>query len=251
MSNCGFQDRFGAQADAYRQFRPSYPPRLFAALAAAGNAHELAWDCATGSGQAALPLARFYESVLATDASSKQLSHAANADAVYFVQARAEAPCLKPASVDLLVVAQALHWFNLPTFFPVAKTALKPGAVFAAWTYNLMTVDDAINPLLNDFYHNTLGAHWSGKRRLVESGYADITLPFDKLELGEFAMAASWSLNQLCGYLSTWSALQHYKDTKGEDPLPHLRTQLLQVWGAKDAARHVSWPLSIKAGINR
>lgn len=251
MSNAGFQDHFGAQANAYRQFRPNYPSQLFEALAAASNGHELAWDCATGSGQAALPLARFYESVLATDASAKQLQYAAATDAVYFIQAPAEAPCLKPASVDLLVVAQALHWFHLPTFFAVAKSVLKPGGVFAAWTYNLMTVDATIDPLLNHFYHNTLGAYWPTERRLVESGYADIAMPFAMLELGEFAMTAKWNHEELCGYLSTWSAVQHYKEDTGNDPLPDLHAQLNQVWGDKNATREVSWPLSIKAGISR
>lgn len=250
MSNAGFQDHFGAQADAYREFRPTYPADLFAALAAASKAHELAWDCATGTGQAALSLARFYKSVLATDASSKQLHNAANRDAVYFVHAPAETPCVRPASVDLLVVAQALHWFHLPTFFAVAQSVLTLGGVFAAWTYNLMTVDDAIDPPLNDFYHNTLGAYWPAERRLVERGYADITIPFEKLELGEFAMAAQWNLEELYGYLSTWSAVQHYKEETGNDPLPDLRARLIEAWGDKDAVREVSWPLSIKAGIN-
>ncbi|MGI9285585.1 MAG: class I SAM-dependent methyltransferase [Pseudomonadales bacterium] len=251
MSNAGFQDHFGPQANAYRQFRPNYPAQLFEALAAACDGHELAWDCATGSGQAALPLARFYESVLATDASAKQLHNVAHADAVYFVQAPAEAPCLKPASVDLLVVAQALHWFRLPTFFAVAKSVLKRDGVFAAWTYNLVTVDDAIDPLLNHFYHNTLGAYWPAERGLVESGYADIAIPFDTLELGEFAMTAKWNQEELCGYLSTWSAVQHYKEDTSNDPLPDLRAQLIHVWGDKNETREVSWPLSIKAGISR
>ncbi len=250
MSTAGFKDHFGTQANAYRQFRPSYPPQLFASLAAASRNHQLAWDCATGSGQAALPLAGFYQSVLATDASGEQLRQSAHHDAVYFVQAPAEAACVKPASVDLLVVAQALHWFHLPTFFTVAQAALAPGGVFAAWTYNLMTVEPAIDPLLNDFYHNTLGAYWPEQRRLVESGYANIDIPFKTLQLGDFTMQASWNLHALCGYLSTWSAVKYYIQDTGNDPLPELRTQLLSAWGDQHVVKKISWPLSVKAGAN-
>ena len=251
MSKTRFNDHFGLQANAYSQFRPTYPSQLFAGLAAASKGRELAWDCATGSGQAALPLADYYELVLATDASGKQLRHGANHDAVYFVQAPAEAPCVKPASVDLLAVAQALHWFHLPTFFAVAQSVLAPGGVFAAWTYNLMTVDAAVDPLLDNFYHNTLGAYWPEERRLVENGYADIDIPFTTLDLGEFTMEASWNLQALCGYLSTWSAVKYYKQETGCDPLPELRARLLHQWGDKDRVRKISWPLSIKAGVNR
>ncbi len=261
MSTTGFEDHFGVQADAYHQFRPTYPPQLFARLAAASEGHSLAWDCATGSGQAALPLAGFYESVLATDASARQLRHSMNNDSnqhsnhhsnragVYFVQAPAEVPCVKPASVDLLVVAQALHWFHRPTFFSIAQSVLAPGGVFAAWTYNLMIVDTAIDPLLNNFYHNTLGAYWPAERRLVENGYADIAIPFEPFALGDFAMTANWNLDALCGYLSTWSAVQYYKEDTGDDPLPDFRAQLARAWGEKDNVKLVSWPLSIKAGV--
>ena len=253
MSTAGFNDHFGAQADAYSQFRPSYPPSLFASLAAASEGHNLAWDCATGSGQAALPLAGFYASVLATDASARQLRHSNNNhhDNVYFVQARAETPCVKPASVDLLVVAQALHWFHLPTFFSIAQAVLAPGGVFAAWTYNLMTVDTAIDRLINNFYYNILGAYWPAGRKLVENGYANIAIPFDALELEDFAMTTNWNLDALCGYLSTWSAVQYYKADTGADPLPDLRAQLIRAWGSRNDVKQVSWPLSIRAGVKR
>lgn len=251
MNTPGFQDHFGVEASAYRQFRPTYPLSLFAKLAAASEGHQLAWDCATGSGQAALVLADFYQAVVATDASASQLQHSDSHNAVYFVQASAETPCIKPASVDLLVVAQALHWLHLPTFFPVAQSVLTPGGVFAAWTYNLMTINTAIDPLLNDFYHNTLGAFWPPQRRLVENGYADIAIPFQPIEVGEFAMAAQWNLRALCGYLSTWSAVQYYKQATGIDPLPGLHTRLVREWGDEAGIKQVRWPLSVKAGIKR
>lgn len=50
-------DQFSAVARAYARYRPSYPAELFAALARAAPGRRAAWDCATGTGQAATGLA--------------------------------------------------------------------------------------------------------------------------------------------------------------------------------------------------
>jgi hypothetical protein len=65
----GFKDHFSGHADDYTSYRPSYPAELFTSLAQRAPAHALAWDCATGSGQAALGLAAQFEVVIATHAS--------------------------------------------------------------------------------------------------------------------------------------------------------------------------------------
>src|SRR5260370_8111401 len=71
-----FRDQFAQAAPAYATFRPRYPAALFGALAAHAPARHLAWDCATGSGQAAIGLAEHFEQVVATDASEAQLAAA-------------------------------------------------------------------------------------------------------------------------------------------------------------------------------
>jgi len=55
-----FRDQFSKQAALYSQCRPGYPAELFDYLASIAPGHSVAWDCATGSGQAAVPLARFF-----------------------------------------------------------------------------------------------------------------------------------------------------------------------------------------------
>jgi len=79
----GFADHFSATAAAYATFRPRYPDALFEWLAAIAPSRECAWDCATGSGQAASGLARHFEQVVATDPSAAQLAHAAAGDHVH------------------------------------------------------------------------------------------------------------------------------------------------------------------------
>lgn len=71
-----FTDLFSQQSDIYAQYRPHYPQQLFDYLASLTSGHELAWDCGTGNGQAAVCLAALYNQVLATDPSEQQLKHA-------------------------------------------------------------------------------------------------------------------------------------------------------------------------------
>ena len=52
--------------------------QLFTYLASLCPAHDLAWDCATGNGQAAVALAPHFEQVIATDASAQQIDQAQN-----------------------------------------------------------------------------------------------------------------------------------------------------------------------------
>src|SRR5262245_54646169 len=109
-----FKDHFSGHADSYEAYRPTYPDTLFAHLASIAPGQVMAWDCATGNGQAAVPLARHFKSVVATDPSVKQLGQARRQDSILYAVAHAERTPLPRGSVDLVTVAQALHWFDLP-----------------------------------------------------------------------------------------------------------------------------------------
>jgi hypothetical protein len=72
-----FQDHFSAQADAYARFRPTCPDALSAWLVSRVPTRALAWDCGTGSGQAAVALAAHFTQVIASDPGREQPAHAA------------------------------------------------------------------------------------------------------------------------------------------------------------------------------
>jgi hypothetical protein len=61
-------------------------------------------------------------------------------------------------------------------------------------------------------------------------------------------MAVTWSLEELLGYIGTWSATSRYRAVTGADPLPELAERLAPVWGDRAARRRIEWPLSIRAG---
>lgn len=249
MTTKPFADHFSAVSGAYADFRPSYPRALFDWLAEIAPGKSLAWDCACGSGQASVDLAERFECVVATDASDKQLAGARPHPRIDFRQAPAEASGLADGSVDLITVAQALHWFDLPRFYAEAKRVLKPGGVLAVWSYGIQTVEgEEVNALVQRFYHETVGAYWPPERKLVEEGYRTFDFPFAEFGAPAFEMSVPWPMAQLLGYFSSWSATGRYVAEKGENPVVGLAEEMARVWGSPESARTVTWPLAIRVG---
>jgi SAM-dependent methyltransferase len=244
-----FADHFSRLATGYAAYRPRYPQGLFAAIAAASSIRGTVWDCATGSGQAAPGLAVHFPWVLASDASGEQVRAAAPRHRVRYFVARAEAVPLRPRSVCMVTVAQALHWLELPEFYAEARRVLQPGGLLVAWTYGRQRVDDGpVDEAVNHFYDHVVGSYWAPERRWVETGYRTLRFPFDETTVEAPPMVARWSLPQLLGYIGTWSAVARCRETTGRDPLAELARRLASVWGNPAARRRVEWPLSVRAG---
>ncbi len=243
-----FQDHFSSLATDYARYRPRYPEVLFRYLSEQAPSRSLAWDCATGNGQAALGLAEFFDRVVATDASESQLAHAQRHPRVEYRRATAEHSGLDAASVDLVTVAQALHWFDLEKFYAEVRRVVRPGGCLAVWTYALFQCDPAADAAIRDFYERTLGDYWTPERRLVEQGYRTLPFPFEETKTPEFVMESRWNLEQVLGYLGTWSALKRYREAKGSDPLPELAEGLRRAWG-KEEVRPLRWPISLRCGV--
>ena len=153
---------------------------LFALLATLPGERRRVWDCATGSGQAALGLARYFEAVLATDASAAQVRAAESHPRVRYAVAQAEGAPFRSGAFDLITVAQALHWLELPEFYAEARRLLAPGGVVAVWTYGRHHVDGgaAVDEVLDDYYDRIVGPYWPPERRWVETGYRTLRFPF-------------------------------------------------------------------------
>lgn len=243
-----FKDHFSTESGAYAAYRPGYPASLFHYLADQAPARQLAWDCATGTGQAAVALTEHFAQVVATDASQGQIKQAQRHAKIAYQVAPAEQTPFDDQSIDLITVAQALHWFNTTDFFNEVERLLKYNGVVAIWTYNLLRITPEIDPLIEHFYHHTVGPYWPPERRLVEQGYSETDFPFARLNTPAFAMESDWELEQLLGYLATWSAVKRFKQEKQEDPLPALHNQLRDAWGQPGRRRKIHWPLQLMAG---
>jgi SAM-dependent methyltransferase len=244
-----FSDHFSDVSGAYAEYRPRYPDALFEWLADLAPSRALAWDCATGSGQAAVALASRFERVIATDASAEQIAAATRNPRVEYRVARAEASGLDGASTDLVTVAQALHWFDRPAFYAEAGRVLSPDGVLAAWTYGHLRLEDpGADAVFRRFYLETVGADWPVERALVDAGYRTIDFPFPEVESPAFEMETRWSLPALLGYVGTWSATTRFRTVRGFDPLPELAEALAPLWGSPEESRRIRWPLGLRVG---
>ncbi len=244
----GFKDHFSSGSGRYAAFRPDYPRQLFSWLADQCAAKDMAWDCATGSGQAALGLAPHFARVIATDASAEQIHHAAPHAAVDYRVAPAEASGLPDASVDLVTVAQAAHWFDLSVFHAEVRRVLKPGGVVALWGYGRLTLPGALDAPIEHFYADTVGPWWPPERALIEDAYRSLNFPFAEMGAPAFCIEVHRTLDRLLDYLSTWSAVKRYQAARDEDPLPPLRDELAPGWGDPTRPKALRWPLFLRAG---
>lgn len=243
-----FADHFSSHAAEYARFRPDYPESLFDWLASIVDRRRIAWDCATGNGQAALSLAERFDTVVATDASAAQLSEARRRANVHYVRAVAESCPLRDSSVDLVTVAQAMHWFDLDAFYAEVGRVVVPGGAIVVWSYALMTVDPAIDALVDRLYRDTLDGWWPPERRHVDEGYRSLRFPFAPIEHPSLEMTREWSLAELLGYIDTWSAFQRFARARGREALDEFAARVAAAWGAPDRRRTVRWPLAIRAG---
>jgi SAM-dependent methyltransferase len=240
-----FQDHFSARSAHYARYRPHYPPGLFDFLASLTPKHSLAWDCATGSGQAAIALSAHFERVVATDASKAQIDAAIAHPGVTYRVAAAEDSQLDAGSVDLATVGQALHWFDIERFFAEAERVLVSRGVLAAWCYELCQVSDACDAVVDELYSQILREFWPAERCLIEAGYDGIAMPGCALESRDFQMSTSWSVADMLGYLRTWSACARYRREHGDDPVLQVESALRAAWG--DGHRPARWPLTLLA----
>lgn len=243
-----FKDHFSRQSKGYGEFRPDYPNDLYQHLSDLCTGYDLAWDCATGTGQAARGLSNFFTHIIATDASEKQILNASGPANITFRVAEAQRSGLETSSVDLVMVAQALHWFSHDDFFMEVKRVLKPDGILAAWTYHLLQIEPEIDKIIQKFDQDIVGQYWPKERQLVRERYSSITFPFNEISMSPYNMTSSWALDELVGYLRTWSSVVRYKADRGRDPLEEIIPDLRVLWGDVAVQKSVQWPLTIRAG---
>ena len=242
-------DHFSGVAGAYALYRPRYPAALFEYLSGLVSARQAVWDCGAGSGQATEGLIPHFAHVFATDISRSQLASAPGAMNLSRLVCSGERSALPAASVDLITVAQALHWLDLELFYAEVRRVLRPDGVLAAWSYDLAGLGDAaLDAEFREFYDVTVGEYWPAERRLVEDQYRGIPFPFAEVRVPAFSMEADWTLDELLGYVGTWSAVSRYRTAAGRDPVPVLAGRLAPLWGSPDRRRRLRWPLALRIG---
>jgi SAM-dependent methyltransferase len=241
------KDNFSTRAELYAKYRPHYPQELFDCIISHVKENELAWDCGTGNGQSAIPLSRHLKKVFATDISQKQISKAPQKENIIYALEPAEKTSLAEGSVDLVTVAQAIHWFRFNEFYAEVRRVAKPGAVIAVWTYNLLKISKEIDGIIYDHHFKMLGDYWDPERKYVDENYATIPFPFQEIKTPEFRIEVNWSLADLEGYLNTWSALQKFITANSYNPVGDLVNEIKKQWGDAER-RNIYFPVYMRLG---
>ncbi|KAF5750269.1 embryo-abundant family protein [Tripterygium wilfordii] len=254
---------FLKQAKQYAEGRPSYPPELFDFIASKTPIHDLAWDAGTGNGQAARSLALIYKKVIATDTSQKQLEFAPKFPNVRYQETPPTmtfselSQIVAPEStVDLVTIAQAIHWFDLPTFYQQVKWVLKkPNGVVAAWCYTAPEVNDHVDEVFLPFYDVDADPYWDPQRKVVDGKYRTIDFPFEAVDgldsTGpfEFVNERVMELEDYFTYIRSWSAYEKAKE-KGVELLSEDLIENFKVAWSKDGCdkKVVKFPIHLRIG---
>lgn len=232
----------------YAQFRPEYPPALAAFLASKSPNQHLAVDVGCGSGQLTKQLSEHFDQIIGMDPSVDQLAHASTQKNINYICADAQALPVADGQASLIVAAQAAHWFDLPRFYAEVRRIAKPDAAVALVSYGVLQLDDDLNNRFAQFYWHEIGSYWPAERKLVDNGYADLPFPFEEHEAPPMAITQQWSLQQLLGYIGTWSATKRLREANNMMVLEKFATDLAAIWGDPDQCRSIRWPIAIRLG---
>jgi SAM-dependent methyltransferase len=243
-----FKDHFSGHAESYASFRPRYSSEIFDFVASLPRHRTLAWDCATGNGQAAVDLAERFERVIATDASAQQIALAIPHPRVEYRQGLAEESGLADGSIDLVTAAAAIHWFDFGRFYAEVERVLAPGGALAVWAYNLPRVSPEVDSVVDRLSYEIVGAYWPPERRWVDEEYRTLPFPFVEAAPPPLAIEARLSLEPVLQYIGTWSATTRYLRAHGSDPRDLIRRELEAAWGDPEEPRTVRWPIMMRAG---
>ncbi|MBX9400068.1 class I SAM-dependent methyltransferase [Lysobacter sp. BMK333-48F3] len=252
MSTNPFKDHFSALARSYAASRPEYPDALFDAIGAHLPAGPVrVWEPGCGSGQATRGLAARYQRVHATEPSAAQIERHWAREAALRGEGKvelaiepAERCSLDDASVELVAVAQAMHWFERERFFAECERVLVPGGVLAVWAYGDFLAPEGMVEAVEAF-RARIDPYWQPENAEVRDRYAGYAWPFAALPAPELWLEAEWSLGRWLGYLHSLSAVERCRAATGDDPVALHRTALSAAWGAAEDLRTIQWPLHL------
>jgi len=241
------KDNFSTGSDLYAKYRPTYPQELYDTLLAKVSERTLALDVGTGNGQVAEELAKYFEKVCATDISSEQIKQALSNPKIEYSVQQAEKTSFGNEAFDLIVVAQAVHWFDFEQFYTEVNRTLKKGGILAIWGYGLVKTFPELDAVIEDFYYNQIGVYWDAERKHIDAAYQSIPFPFTDVETFNFENKILWSSEQIIGYLNTWSAVKHYQKTHQSNPVEAIQEKLEKIIG-QNSTFEATFPIFMKVG---
>lgn len=242
------KDLFSKQSDLYARYRPTYPRELYDYITSFVKEKNIAWDCATGNGQAAVVLADYFKKVIATDISAAQIEKATQKENIEYLVCSAESTPFADNTFDLVTVAQAYHWIKWDVFKKEVTRVCRPGAVIAIWTYyQHRTGDEKVTRAVHDFYESVTKPYWDAERKYVEEKYATVEFDYEPLPAKTFDSVLYWQREDLLGYIGSWSAVQKFIKTNGYSPVSLIEEEIKRLW-PEGEVKKVVFPIELKLG---
>lgn len=243
-------DHFSSTSREYSYSRPMYPDILYKFLNDITPNKDVAWDCATGNGQAAIGLCTYFKKVIASDASQGQLEYRFNRNNIIYEIFPAEKANIKDSSIDLITVAQAAHWFDLDSFYKEVIRVSKNNGILALWSYGIHKIDNEIDKVTEklNLGGEILGKYWPQETNYVKADYKTIPFPFKEFLAPKFEMTVNWNLVDLVRYMQTWSAVKRFTVEKKFNPLRLVLKELERLWGKHDKRKVVKWDIHLRIG---
>lgn len=244
------KDLFSGHAKDYAAFRPVYPKTLYDFIYQFVEQFDKAWDGGTGNGQVARVLAESFTKVHATDISIQQIENAFTAPNIQYHLAGVEQTDFSNDSFDLITIGQAIHWFDRDQFYKEVNRVGKHRGIIAAFGYNPVRFSPAFDEALNRFYYDVIYPYWDKARKVVEDQYQSISFPFEEMEAPEFKIRLDWSIQDLQGYINTWSAVQAFINKNGYNPVDEFVEGVKPLWTKESES--VYFPVFLRIGrINK
>lgn len=239
------KDNFSTKSANYKAYRPGYPTEIFDLIKENLTSFEKAWDCGAGNGQIANEIATFFKQVEATDISGNQIANAVKKNNIHYSVQPAEETNFNNNVFDLVISAQAVHWFDFERFYAEIRRCLKPDGLVIIMGYGLFRSNSAAKDVITKFYNETIGSYWDPERKYLDDKYQTIPFPFKEQKTLEFEQKYNWDIEHLLGYLRTWSAVKHYERENNQDPVSLIENDLRESFGRKNK---ITFPVFVKMG---
>ena len=241
---------YDIEAEKYKDYRPKYPDSIFEYLASMTDSHNLAWDCATGNGQAAISLTNYYDRVFGSDISAEQIKYAQRSPKIDYQVRSCNKSGLPDNSVDLITVMTAAHWFeDLHAFQKECQRISKVGAKVAIISYSTpnFSISPIINNIFNEAYYCSLQQCYP--KRVMENMrnfYYDLSLNLEQIATPSFQIEHDWNFNQFIKYLETFSCSRMFFQQNQYSLIEKLSPEIKKYWGNPEKTKKVTWPLFFK-----
>lgn len=241
-------NHFEHDGKQYALHRPTYPEALAQTLADMSPSKQLAVDIGCGTGQLTTLLAEHFEHVTGFDSSETQIANAAQHSGAEYRLGHAEAIDISDSSADLVIAAQAAHWFDLDSFYDEFRRVAKPNGLLALVSYGVPQLNGDVGERFSDFYWKDIHEFWPAERKHVERGYETLEFPFSELKLPEISVQRDWNFSLLLGYINTWSAMRNVEKAGHMETIQEALNDIKNAWGDPNKTYKVTWPIKGRVG---